>query len=254
MLPFELRKNLSLNQNTNRKVVTMVLVMNDSAEIIDRDIELNDVYVSQNISYDLCDKKIGKNSCKLERDLTDLYFLACALGEKSNSKNLYWSKKEQSRSEFTVSNSKGFKIIREFMVIYNMFLGQIANERNIPYVFRYQDPEYITNLIKKKGISINDQIRNVINSTYLDSKFSIVPRYHAGIKTDIYTQSTDPLRKYPDLYNQQLLHKFYFRDMDFDFDFDEFMKNVDYFNERNRDLALMRAEYNRGMRLNKKDS
>lgn len=254
MLPFELRKNLSLNQNTNRKVVTMVLVMNDSAEIIDRDIELNDVYVSQNISYDLCDKKIGKNSCKLERDLTDLYFLACALGEKSNSKNLYWSKKEQSRSEFTVSNSKGFKIIREFMVIYNMFLGQIANERNIPYVFRYQDPEYITNLIKKKGISINDQIRNVINSTYLDSKFSIVPRYHAGIKTDIYTQSTDPLRKYPDLYNQQLLHKFYFGDMDFDFDFDEFIKNVDYFNERNRDLALMRAEYNRGMRLNKKDS
>ena len=254
MLPLELRKNLSLNLNTTRKVVTMVLVMNDSGEVIDRNIELNDAYISANISYDLCDKKIGKTSSKLERDLTELYYLACALGEKSNSKNLYWSKKEQSRSEFTVSNSKGFKVIREFMVLYNMFLGQIANEKNIPYVFRYQDPEYITNLIKRKGISINDQIRNVINSTYLDSKFSIVPRYHAGIKTDIYTQSTDPLRKYPDLYNQQLLHKFYFGDIDFDFDYDEFIKNVDYFNERNRDLALMRAEYNRGMRLNKSEN
>lgn len=254
MLPLELRKNLSLNLNTTRKVVTMVLVMNDSGEVIDRNIELNDAYISANISYDLCDKKIGKTSSKLERDLTELYYLACALGEKSNSKNLYWSKKEQSRSEFTVSNSKGFKIIREFMVLYNMFLGQIANDNNIPYVYRYQDPEYITNLIKRKGISINDQIRNVINSTYLDSKFSIVPRYHAGIKTDIYTQSTDPLRKYPDLYNQQLLHKFYFGDIDFDFDYDEFIKNVEYFNERNRDLALMRAEYNRGMRLNKSEN
>ena len=254
MLPLELRKNLSLNQNNVRKVVTMVLVMNDSGDVIDRNIELNDAYISANISYDMCDKNIGKTSSKLERDLTDLYYLACALGERSNSKNLYWSKKEQSRSEFTVSNSKGFKIIREFMVLYNMYLGQFANENNIPYVFRYQDPEYITNLIKKKGITINDQIRNVINSTYLDSKFSIVPRYHAGIKTDIYTQSTDPLRKYPDLYNQQLLHNFYFKDVCFDFDYDEFIKNVEYFNERNRELALMRAEYNRGMRLNKKDN
>lgn len=250
MLPLELRKNLSLNLNTTQKVVTMILVMNDSGEIIDRDVVLRDVYISHNISYDSCDKLIDKTSSKLERDLTDLYYLACALGEKSNSKNLYWSKKEQSRSEFTVSSSKGFKVIREFMVIYNMFMGQICNQNNIPYVYRYQDPEYITNLIKKKGISLNDQIRNVINSTYLDSKFSIVPRYHAGIKTDIYTQSTDPLRKYPDLYNQQLFHKFYFEDIDFDFDYDEFIANVDYFNERNRDLQLMRAEYNRGMRLN----
>lgn len=250
MLPLELRKNLSLNLNSTQKVVTMILVVNDSGEIIDRDVVLRDVYISHNISYDSCDKLIGKTSSKLERDLTDLYYLACALSEKSNSKNLYWSKKEQSRSEFTVSSSKGFKVIREFMVIYNMFMGQICNQNNIPYVYRYQDPEYITNLIKKKGFSLNDQIRNVINSTYLDSKFSIVPRYHVGIKTDIYTQSTDPLRKYPDLYNQQLFHKFYFGDIDFDFDYDEFIANVDYFNERNRDLQLMRAEYNRGMRLN----
>ena len=250
MLPLELRKNLSLNLNSTQKVITMVLVMNDSGEIIDRDVLLRDVYISHNISYESCDKLIGKTSSKLERDLTDLYYLACALDEKSNSKNLYWSKKEQSRSEFTVSSSKGFKVIREFMVIYNMFMGQICNQNNVPYVYRYQDPEYITNLIKKKGISLNDQIRNVINSTYLDSKFSIVPRYHAGIKTDIYTQSTDPLRKYPDLYNQQLFHKFYFGDIDFDFNYDDFIANVEYFNERNRDLQLMRAEYNRGMRLN----
>ena len=101
------------------------------AEIIDRDVVLRDVYISHNISYDSCDKLIGKTSSKLERDLTDLYYLACALGEKSNSKNLYWSKKEQSRSEFTVSSSKGFKVIREFMVIYNMFMGQICNQNNI---------------------------------------------------------------------------------------------------------------------------
>ena len=34
------------------------------------------------------------------------------------------------------------------------------------------------------------------------------------------------------------------------FNYDDFIANVEYFNERNRDLQLMRAEYNRGMRLN----
>lgn len=251
MLPYNLRRDLSLNQNHKRKVITMCVVMNDSADIEDYYLELNDVYIVRNISYNECDKIIGKTSGKFNKDLSDLYYLACALEVKNAGKQVYWTKKEQSKTDLIPSTSKGFKIIREFMVLYNLFLGQFTNENNIPYVYRYQDPEYITALMRKKGIGENDQIRNVINSIYLDSKFSITPRYHAGIKTDIYTQSTDPLRKYPDLYNQQLLHKFYFGDIDFAFDYDEFRENVEYFNQRNRDLAMMKAEYNRGMRLTK---
>lgn len=249
MLPFNLRTDLSLNQNHNRKVMTMCLVLNDSGDLIDYYLELNDVYVAKNISYEECDKLIKTGSGKYNRDLSDLYYLACALEAKNAGKNVYWTKKENARRDFELSPSKGFKIIREFMVLYNSLIGQFTNENNIPYVYRYQDEEYITSLMRKKGIGENEQIRSVIDATYLDSKFSIVPRYHAGIKTDIYTQSTDPLRKYPDLYNQQLLHKFYFGDIDFAFDYDQFRADVDYFNQRNRDLTMMKAEYNRGMRL-----
>lgn len=251
MLPFNLRRDLSLNQGHKSKVITMCVVMNDSGDLEDYYLELNDVYVAKNISYDESDKLITKGSGKYNKDLSDLYYLACALEAKNAEKNVYWAKKESSRKDFEISQSKGFKIIREFMVLYNSLIGQFTNEQNIPYVYRYQDEEYITSLMRKKDIPENDQIKQIINSLYLDSKFSIVPRYHAGIKTDIYTQSTDPLRKYPDLYNQQLLHKFYFGDIDFAFDYDEFRSNVDYFNQRNRDLIMMKAEYNRGMRLTK---
>lgn len=251
MLPFNLRRDLSLNQNNKRRVITMCVIMNDSADIIDYYLELNDVYISRNISYSECDKMIGRTTSKFNKDLSDLYELACALEYKNAGKQAYWTKKENARTDFTVSSSKGFKIIREFMVLYNSFIGQFAHDNNIPYVYRYQDSEYITDLMKEKDIPENEQIRNIINSLYLDSKFSTTPRYHEGIKTDIYTQSTDPLRKYPDLYNQQLLHKFYFGDIDFAFDYEEFRNNVDYFNQRNRDLSLMKAEYNRGMRLTK---
>ena len=34
-------------------------------------------------------------------------------------KNVYWTKKENARRDFELSPSKGFKVIREFMVLYN---------------------------------------------------------------------------------------------------------------------------------------
>ena len=251
MLPFNLRMDLSLNQNQKRKVVTMCVVMNDSGDIIDYYLELNDVFISKNITYKDCDKIIGKKSSRFTRDLTDLYYLAEALEYKNSEKKLYWTKKEKSHSDLHVSSSKGYKIIREFMILYNIFIGQLMNELNIPYVFRYQDPEYISTFMKINDIPENDQIRKIIDSIYLDSKFSPTPKYHEGIKTSIYTQSTDPMRKYPDLYNQQLLHKFFFKDIDFPFDYEQFVKDIEYFNQRNRELALMKSEYRRGIRLTK---
>ena len=180
-----------------------------------------------------------------------MYYLAEALEYKNSEKKLYWTKKEKSHSDLHVSSSKGYKIIREFMILYNIFIGQLMNELNIPYVFRYQDPEYISTFMKINDIPENDQIRKIIDSIYLDSKFSPTPKYHEGIKTSIYTQSTDPMRKYPDLYNQQLLHKFFFKDIDFPFDYEQFVKDIEYFNQRNRELALMKSEYRRGIRLTK---
>lgn len=251
MLPFNIRRDLSLNQGQNRQVITMCVVMNDSGDIEDYYLELRDVKIERNISYNECDRLIGRTTSKFNKDLSDLFYLACALEAKNAGKQAYWTKKENSRPDVKMSSSKGFKIIREFMVLYNTLIGQFALDRNIPYVYRYQDPEYMSALLKQNGIGENEQIRNVINSIYLDSKFSTSPRYHEGIKSDIYTQSTDPLRKYPDLYNQQLLHKFYFGDLDFPFDYDDFRNDVDYFNQRNADLGLMKAEYVRGMRLTK---
>ncbi len=251
MLPFNLRRDLSLNQGQNRQVITMCVVMNDSADIEDYYLELHEVKVEKNISYNECDKMIGRTTSKFNKDLSDLFYLACALEAKNAGKQAYWTKKESARHDIKMSSSKGFKIIREFMVLYNTLLGQFTLDRNIPYVYRYQDPEYISTFLKQNGISENEQIKNVINSIFLDSKFSPTPRYHEGIKTDVYTQSTDPLRKYPDLYNQQLLHMFYFGDLNYPFDYDDFRNDIEYFNQRNADLALMRAEYVRGMRLTK---
>ena len=61
MLPFNLRRDLSLNQGQNRQVITMCVVMNDSADIEDYYLELHEVKVEKNISYNEA-KDIEKNS------------------------------------------------------------------------------------------------------------------------------------------------------------------------------------------------
>ena len=133
------------------------------------------------------------------------------------------------------------------MVLYNYLLAEIADDTKIPYIFRGQDKEYITKLINELGIEMNDYTSELISNIYLDSKYSSTPMVHTGLNKRLYSNSCDPLRKYPDLYNQYLLHRFYFRDIDFDFDPEKMERYIKYFNQRSSDLALMKAEYNRAI-------
>ena len=40
--------------------------------------------------------------------------------------------------------------------------------------------------------------------------------YHNGLNLNMYSHSTRPLGRYPDLHNQYLMHAFYFYDIDLD--------------------------------------
>ena len=79
----------------------------------------------------------------------------------------------------------------------------------------------------------------------MDSFYSSKPIKHSGLDKPIYSSSCDPLRKYPDLYNQYLIHRFYFKDIDFDFDPETMERYIKYFNQRDSDIELMESEYNR---------
>ncbi|UKI57286.1 MAG: RNB domain-containing ribonuclease [Clostridium sp.] len=62
----------------------------------------------------------------------------------------------------------------------------------------------------KKGLKINDMTRKLIDETYLVSKYSSIPSRHLGLRKEVYTGVCNPLRDYPSLYNQYLLHQFFF--------------------------------------------
>ncbi|MGM9878339.1 MAG: RNB domain-containing ribonuclease [Bacilli bacterium] len=253
ILPHEYENALSLDKGKSRDTISLYVVMNDSGEILDYYIKKNTIIVSRNLSY-LQNEEIMNSSDKseLKRQLEELFMLSKALEYNDIKKSRYWDKKEKSKSvNYKNISFKGDMIIREFMVLYNTLFGKYCNENNIPYIYRYQDGEYISELLDECGIGNYQYIKDIVSELYLDSRYSTSPLYHSGMGIYTYTQSCDPLRKYPDLYEQYLAHKFIFKDKDFDFDFEQFERLVEYFNLRSMELLLMRDEYKRALKYNR---
>ena len=177
-----------------------------------------------------------------EKDLRVLYDLSLALGEKNATKKEYWSKRGKE------INSKSGNIISEFMVLYNYLIANIAKDSQIDYVYRIQDESYFNSLIESLKLDLDESTLKVIHNIYLKSKYSNEPSFHSGLGLDVYSHSADPIRRYPDLYNQFLLHKYYFKDLDFNYSYEQFLMMIEYFNQRNVELNLMRSEYARALK------
>ena len=206
-----------------------------------------------NLSYNECDSLIDdRYKNEISHDLNNLYHLASALENKNKKKKEYWYKKETDSIDKQIKFHKSDKIISELMVLYGNIIAKIACENSIPYTYRTQDNSYLDNLIKKLNIKLDETTKKTINNIYLTSKYSSIPLFHHGLNLPIYSHSSDPLRRYPDLYNQYLLHLFYFKDKDFDFDYNEHLDLINYFNERSTELSLFKGEYIRALKLEKK--
>jgi len=250
MLSPNIEDKLSLNKNKLRRVISIDVVLNDSGDIIDYDISKNEIVVKENISYTDGDKIINYLSKHdFYKSLNQLYMICKALQYRNKNKSEYWEKKEKANVQNKLKEFKSDVIITELMVLYNRIMAIIANDKGFPFVYRVQETEYITPLLNELGIEINSRIKNIVNGIYLDSKYSTIPNMHAGLGFPLYSHTTDPLRRYPDLYNQYLLHEFYFKDGIKVYNENEFEELVNYFNQRNRDLSLMKAEYTRALEI-----
>lgn len=244
----DIENSLSLNEGLYKPVLSLYAIMDSSGTLIDYYVIEDTILVNENLTYDQSDSIIENGNNKLSKTLRTLFEIADALEHNDDGKQRYWQLKDNSKTEPKVKDdSKSDVIVREFMVLYNYLLAEIADDTKIPYIFRGQDKEYITKLINELGIEMNDYTSELISNIYLDSKYSSTPMIHTGLNKRLYSNSCDPLRKYPDLYNQYLLHRFYFRDIDFDFDPEKMERYIKYFNQRSSDLALMKAEYNRAI-------
>ncbi len=234
----EIENELSLNEKNNRNCISLYIIFNENADIIDYFFKEENILIRNNLSYTQTDSII---ECGFHdyNFLKDLYNLAFILENKNKKKKDYWKNKTIPNNPL---DSKSNTIVREFMVLYNYLIASFAKENNIPYIYRVQEKSYLKDLISELNIDKDDEISQIANNTYLYSKYSTIAMPHSGLNLDVYSHSTDSARRYPDLYNQYLFHKFYFKDKEFEFNEDNFKLLVEYFNQRTTELHLMKSE------------
>ena len=253
IFPNNLEEIFSLDEKKYRPAITMYIVFDSSFKILDYYLKENIIKVSDNLAHEQCDLLIDdryKNDLSII--LNNLFHLAKYLDSKNQKKKDYWNKKTTGSLDNDNISFKSDMIVSELMVLYNSLIATIACNNNVPYIYRTQNNSYLLTLANKLDIELDESTKNIINSIYLPSKYSSIPLYHHGLNLSIYSHSADPLRRYADLYNQYLLHLFYFKDKNFDFDYDEYLKLIDYANKRSMELSLFKGEYSRALKIEKK--
>jgi len=251
MLSDSIQSSLSLDKGKDRKVLALTVTMDNEGSILDYTLKEDVINVNENLSFDYADTLLKKQKGDLAQKVEQLYEVSLLLQKANPKKYKYWAKKENDSIDKVVVDHKSQKIINELMVLYNYLLAEIAAYDNIPYVYKTNTPSYIDNLVEKMNINIEKDAKFVLSSIYLKSKFSSLPIFHYGLNLPYYSRSTSPLRDYPSLYNQYLLHTFYFNDLYGTFREDLHEDIIEYFNKRSIELSLMASEYSRALKIKK---
>lgn len=252
MLNSKIEKQLSLNGKEPRNAIMLNVVLNNSGDIIDYSLKENEITVDYNMSYNEADSLLcGLCSNEFSRSVFDLYMLSKALEANNASKGQYWKLKNNNSPKYT-KNFKSETIVSEFAVLYNRIVAMIAKEAKFPFVYKSQREQYLSDFISFNYLKVNDATNKLIENTYLQSEYSSMPLPHYGLGFDEYTKVCNPLREYPCLYNQYLLHQFYFKDIFMNFDYQSYLDMIDYFNKRSEEISLYKGEYEREARLIKK--
>ena len=252
IFPEVTEKLFSLDKFKISPVISMYVILDNYANIKDYYIKEEYISVRYNFSFSSANSLIDDKSLYYYfKTLHDLYHIASQLASRGHKRIEYWIKKNENNINY--SQDKANVIVSELTVLFGYLIAKKMCEESNPFVYRTHNNMYIQRLLNKYNIELDENTDKIIKSIYLPSKYSEIPLYHHGIDLPVYAQVSDPRRRYSDFYNQLLIHKFYFKDVDFDFNYDEYLDTIEYFNQRNIELSLMKSEYTRAYELEKKN-
>jgi exoribonuclease-2 len=99
-------------------------------------------------------------------------------------------------------NSPSRALVAEMMILGNSLAARLAAERSLPIIYRIQPPpSEVPPQVEPDDPAAFIKLRGLLQPAAL----SLQPARHWGLGLDRYTQSTSPLRRYPDLVIQRQL-------------------------------------------------
>lgn len=192
MLPDEVIKYYSLNENKELPVVSIYFVLNQELGIDNYYSRLEIVKINKNLRIEELGLNFNQESLGLtksypyERELKLLYEFAKKLEEKRGKPLVnalvvdYSFKIENDKITITprVRGNPIDKLVSELMILANCSWGRMLTNAFIPAVYRVKE--------------VNQPVT-----------MTLTPKGHAGLNVDYYTWSTSPLRRAADYINQK---------------------------------------------------
>lgn len=228
MLPTELSTGLlSLNSSSYKKSIVLNCDIYETGEIGEYSITQDAILVDKKTSYSDVNNILKKgNDDTLGKTLIYLSEIAYSLRKRNPDKTLYRIIEDIQKQDIYNKKNKyeerttGEIIVEESMILYNYLLAKTFNHLDYPYIYRnHLAPENSTEykkllelrsivdknyFEKDKYIKLLDMFSKMLNKAY----YSLNNEGHFGLDLDSYSHGSSPIRRYPDILVQRLIHEF----------------------------------------------
>jgi hypothetical protein len=194
LFPQELANgSFSLIAGKARLVLSLYATLDEDMRLRDWDFKLEGIRLSDNLSYEEVDSRLGENpfsqfmkicrSLQLERT-----------GEKTERKPHYsWNIKVTDgriRMQRVDNLSPARFIVEELMILYNCLLAEHATKYQLPLIYR-----------NINEFEVGEEEEDA-PPTGIQAYLSTRARYHPGIGSQAYLHATSPIRRFTDIVNQ----------------------------------------------------
>ena len=212
----------SLIPNNIKNTITYTIKLDNNYKVIPEtfNISLGKIKVAHRLTYEEADIKIKKNNKqKLDEILNHLMNFAITRRKENQSKELYREYEntinlEPYHESLKINSSTSANIIHETMILANYEVAKYFKEHELPYIYRkinIPSTEFLIEQIEKlkylgTKVENNKAFLSELKDSYIESIYTNIPTYHAGLELDCYSHSTSPGRRYIDSFGQYIIH------------------------------------------------
>lgn len=254
----------SLLPHNNRNVITFIIKLNSNFQVLENtfEITLGKIKSTHRLTYETADRILRTPS---DDELhNQLIWLASFANErrKANSKKEEYRQFENlinletSHESLKIDYSDSANIVHESMVFVNYMSAKFFKELALPYIYRKlelpsndyieQQLHHIKQLDSK--ITEDKELIRRLRESNIEALYCSKPIYHKGLKMECYSHSSSPARRYPDAFNQYIIHDLLINNHldDTNIYIWEYRINelVKYINKREKELESFSSQYN----------
>lgn len=214
MFPESLSCNrMSLQSGEIREALSLVAKCTDDGSILTQQFVISNIIVKNRLSYDGADALLLEDN---DNPLSSKLRLLKNLTDKWKQQRLDTGAIEINKPEFNLEVrgeeiilklfnrlSPSRYIVSECMILFNKLAAQYALEKDIPVIYRAQEPPNEMPAERTASDEYNPLITDQIMRQMRPGRLTTIPLPHSGLGVDIYTQLSSPIRRYADLILQR---------------------------------------------------